>query len=326
MDKYMLYEQLTTAYAERGISVSEYKEISYGIQFNVYVDGNDVLLRIYKSKKKGVNIDYSQIKKAGIQQKLKTILKEFNEPPKNNKAKGKKTKSKKIAEENTKEKTKEKTQQIPHDISEEMTALIGVDESGKGDYFGPLVIAGVYATLEQQEILKQMGVADSKQLRYSQIKKLAPQIKELCQSYVLCLNNTKYNILYERINNLNTLLAKSHIKVIDELVTLTGCSTALSDQFARKNVLQTELELKGTNVKLLQKTKGESNVVVAAASILARDKYVSYMEAMEKHYGVPLPKGCGPAITAGGRAFVRVYGTSRLHEVAKLHFKTTDYL
>ena len=206
----------------------------------------------------------------------------------------------------------------------------GIDESGKGDYFGPLVIAGVYTDLESTRALMEAGVMDSKRVSSrDRIVNLSGIIRRTqgVKVSVISVGPKRYNELYERFANLNELLAWGHAKVIKELSELVpGCPRALSDQFANPRVLERALARQEVNVKLQQRTKGESDVAVAAASILAREAFVRWIEKASETWGLALPLGAGAPVLASGREFVALHGRERLAEIAKFHFKTTNQL
>ena len=206
----------------------------------------------------------------------------------------------------------------------------GIDESGKGDYYGPLVIAGAYTDSESTRALMEAGVMDSKRVssreRIINLSGIIRRTKGVKVSVVL-VGPKRYNELYGRFANLNELLAWGHAKVIKELSELVPqCSRALSDQFANPRVLERALARQEVNVELQQRTKGESDVAVAAASILAREGFVRWMEKASATWDLSLPLGAGPAVLQSGRDFIALHGRERLGEVAKLHFKTTNQL
>lgn len=202
--------------------------------------------------------------------------------------------------------------------------LIGVDESGKGDYFGPLVIAGVYVDSELERELRQLGITDSKRLRDNRIDEMALQIQRKCYYSIVTIGNTKYNQLYESFGNLNRMLAWGHARVIENMLEKVDCSFALSDQFGKKELIEQALLENGRRITLEQRPRAESNVAVAAASILARAEFVAQMDELSRQYELELPKGANNHIISSGREFVRKHGQVALREVAKLHFKTTQ--
>ncbi len=206
----------------------------------------------------------------------------------------------------------------------------GVDESGKGDYFGPLVIAGVYSDERSAHELVRLGCRDSKQISDDEkIVKIAAKIRQLpgvaCE--VVCIGPTRYNEIYASMGNLNKLLAWGHARVIAALhERVPSCPRALSDQFANEWVLKTALKQRQIPVQLEQRPRAESDVAVAAASILARERFVRWMKETAAAAGCELPLGCSPRVTKAARDFVALHGRERLADVAKLHFKVTAQL
>ncbi|MCB1148648.1 MAG: ribonuclease HIII [Chlamydiia bacterium] len=203
------------------------------------------------------------------------------------------------------------------------TARIGSDEAGKGDYFGPLCVCSAYAAGDEVEWLKSIGVGDSKTLSDVKIAQLAEKIAARLQHNIVRINPQKYNELYERFGNLNTLLAWAHATAIDGLVERTGCTRVIVDQFAYKSVMERAVGRKNKKLDLIQRTKAEEDLVVAAASILARWAFVQGIDALGKQVGMVLPKGASPAVLAAGKKLYAEQGKEALSRVAKLHFKTT---
>jgi len=202
----------------------------------------------------------------------------------------------------------------------------GIDESGKGDFFGPLVIAGAYTDEASARHLLEAGIRDSKSIGSdAQIRKLADVVRHTpgLVSETIVVSPERYNPLYAKIGNLNRLLAWGHARVIENLCELRpDCPSALSDQFANPRVLERALMEKGRKITLRQQTKAESDYAVAAASILAREKFIDWLDATEKRLGVKLPKGASGAVLEAAREIVRKLGPDALPTVAKMHFKT----
>ncbi len=203
---------------------------------------------------------------------------------------------------------------------------IGVDESGKGDFFGPLVIAGVYVDAAVARNLRDIGAVDSKRIssdrKISQIAAAIRMVPGLSWQ-VVQIHPEKYNELYTQFGNLNRLLAWGHAKVIEMLLEkVPDCPRAVSDQFANPSVLQRALQTKGRSIELVQRTKAESDPAVAAASILARDGFVQWLKKTGDSLGVELPKGVSDAVKANARQIFLQDGRTGLNRVAKLHFKT----
>jgi ribonuclease HIII len=200
---------------------------------------------------------------------------------------------------------------------------IGIDESGKGDYFGPLVIAAVFVDETTQNELALMAVRDSKKISDGRILELAPDIKTICPHSVVAIGPQKYNELYAKIKNLNRLLAWGHAKALETLLERVPCTRAISDQFGDERLILNALQEKGRKIVLEQRTKAESDLAVAAASILARAEFLLRLKRLSEEVGTTLPKGASPAVELAGRMVVKKHGEQRLSTVAKLHFKTT---
>jgi len=209
----------------------------------------------------------------------------------------------------------------------------GIDESGKGDFFGPLVVAGVYVDAEIARSLLDQGVMDSKRISSAaRIRKLADIVRGVDGLVwdVIQLKPEVYNSLYFKFKNLNRLLAWGHAKVIVNLAEKkSSCKRALSDQFAGEEVLAGELKRQGEvvkHVKLEQRTKGESDVAVAAASILAREAFVNWIDKASEKGEVSLPLGAGGGVVDAAKVLVEKYGREILPKVAKTHFKTVTQI
>ena len=211
------------------------------------------------------------------------------------------------------------------DTQKDLRPRLGVDESGKGDFFGPLCIAGVFAS--SKEILQKLyntGIRDSKLLKDTQIISLAKNIRSLCTYKLLVLYPQKYNELYQKFQNLNLLLAWAHATIIDELSPHPAENVfAISDQFASsESILLNALKKKHVSIPVVQTTHAEQDIVVAAASILAREAFISAIEQLEKQFSVKLPKGASAQVKAAGKSIVHSLGKDILPLVCKTHFKT----
>ena len=200
---------------------------------------------------------------------------------------------------------------------------IGIDESGKGDYFGPLVIAAVHVTPRLEEDLLALNVRDSKKIADSVIRTLEVDIKTLCRHSVIAIGPERYNELYKQIRNLNRLLAWGHAKALETLLEQVPCERAIADQFGDERLILNALQEKGRKITLEQRHKGEEDIAVAAASIVARAEFVRRLERLAAQWGVPLPKGASQAVELAAKAVVKKHGQDGLAKVAKLHFKTT---
>lgn len=209
-------------------------------------------------------------------------------------------------------------------LSQSSPERIGIDESGKGDYFGPLVIAAVFVDATTQGELALMQVRDSKKISDGRILEMAPDIKMICPHSVISIGPQKYNELYAKIRNLNRLLAWAHAKALENLLERVSCGRAISDQFGDERLILNALQEKGRKIVLEQRTKAESDLAVAAASILARADFLLRLKRLSNEVGTTLPKGASPAVELAARMVVKKHGHERLSSVAKLHFKTTQ--
>ncbi|MFO0701670.1 MAG: ribonuclease HIII [Nitrospira sp.] len=208
--------------------------------------------------------------------------------------------------------------------SQSAVERIGIDESGKGDYFGPLVIAAVFVDTTTQRELRLMEVRDSKKISDGRVLEMAPDIKTICPHSVIAIGPQKYNELYAKIKNLNRLLAWGHAKALETLLERgVTCERAISDQFGDERLILNALQEKGRKIVLEQRTKAESDLAVAAASILARAEFLIRLKRLSSEVGTTLPKGASPAVELAGKIIVKKHGQERLTSVAKLHFKTT---
>ena len=204
---------------------------------------------------------------------------------------------------------------------------IGVDESGKGDFFGPLVIAGAFLNEEAARAMMEIGVRDSKLIKSdARIAEIAKQIRASsgCVTDVVAIGPEKYNELHARMRNVNDILGWGHARVIENLLGRVDSPTAISDQFGNKRIIERALMERGRKIKLVQRHKAESDLAVAAASIIARDEFVVRLRRLGKEYGVELPKGASAAVQEAGRELVAKHGREALGKVAKTHFRTTQ--
>ncbi len=208
---------------------------------------------------------------------------------------------------------------------------LGIDESGKGDFFGPLCIAGVYVNARVIEAWKDAGIRDSKNISSDRrIAELAELIRETpgCVCDVVVIGNPAYNRLYQTMRSVNAMLAWGHARVIENLMKLRHRMDpppvrAISDQFAQdKGTVERALMDLGREIELVQRHKAESDAAVAAASILARHAFVTRLGALGREYGLEFPKGASAQVDQVAKAFVEQRGADGLAQVAKLHFRT----
>lgn len=201
---------------------------------------------------------------------------------------------------------------------------IGVDESGKGDLFGPLAVAGVIINSDIELQLAKLGVRDSKTISDGQILELAKKIKEICEFEIQTFLPPDYNSAYETHGrNLNELLAWGHAQVITKLSRRMPVHHALSDQFGDENWLKKALAVENCTVLLEQHPKAESDMAVAAASILARAAFVEAIQDFSRKSGLIIPLGSSAEeVKEVAKIIYRRWGKKGLERIAKMHFKT----
>jgi ribonuclease HIII len=204
-----------------------------------------------------------------------------------------------------------------------MKCWIGTDESGKGDYFGALVVAAVAVDEATAVKLKDLGVKDSKTLSDSRATSLSESIQEMCPFSVVVVGPPKYNELYSKFRNLNRLLAWGHARVIENLLHEAACDTVITDKFGDERFVERALMTKGKQVKLIQRHGAEDDIAVAAASVVARHKFLQNLDELSTQVGMQLPKGAGQPVDDAARLLIEKHGEDLLQKVAKVHFKTT---
>ncbi len=210
------------------------------------------------------------------------------------------------------------------EVGMDMSARIGLDEAGKGDFFGPLCIAGFYAKEGEVEALLKLGVRDSKKMTDGAVLALSAKLKAAFPYRVLRLMPETYNRLYS--NNLNRMLAWGHTTVLEELAGKTECNKAILDQFADEKLVLSFLAQKKLTIHLTQRHRGEEDPVVAAASILARAAFLEGLAELSERYQVELPKGASSLVIKAGKKILAKQGPDLLPLLCKTHFKTAQEL
>ncbi len=202
---------------------------------------------------------------------------------------------------------------------------VGCDESGKGDFFGPLVVCAVAFKPEQVEHFAQLGIQDGKKLSNARVHHYAHIIQDSLPYKVCSFFPEEYNRDYP--GNLNHFLSDLHAQVIGELAQQEKITHAISDQFGNPARLRKTLRNKGPeNLELISLPRAEQDIAVAAAGILARSLFLQALEELSNEAGQNLPPGAGPQVLAAGKTLVRSQGESSLRKYAKLHFKTREQI
>ena len=229
---------------------------------------------------------------------------------------------------------------------------IGTDEAGKGDYFGPLVVAAVYVDAECRETFSDFGVTDGKKLSELRVRSIAELIRHHYEQHIVVVEKmpAAYNSLYANLRrrgqNLNHLLASLHAEAIHTLAARVDAKHVLIDRFSKNDLITHQLHQRVNRkpnlqratssppqrvfsdraplgMEIIQVPKAERDIAVAAASIIARDTFLSGMETLSEKYKIRLPRGAYQVVEAG-REFVTKHGSDALADVAKLHFSLTD--
>jgi ribonuclease HIII len=198
--------------------------------------------------------------------------------------------------------------------------LVGSDESGKGDFLGPLVVAAVRLTPEESRALQDGSVRDSKRVADDSASRLAAALRARFPVSVRRLDPPQYNRAYQEHGNLNALLADLHAEVLGELAVQDA--VAVVDQFGPAALMERALD--GSQLRLVQRPRAESVPAVAAASLVARAEFLAGLEELGQAFAVDLAKGAGEPADRAARAFVALHGPDQLGEVAKLHFKNAE--
>jgi ribonuclease HIII len=202
---------------------------------------------------------------------------------------------------------------------------IGSDESGKGDYFGPLVVAAVALTSDNWRVLETLGVQDSKNLTDARATSLAAEIRPAFPHEVIAIMPPRYNELWSKMGSVNRVLAWAHARAIENVAEAEPRAVAaVADQFGDESLIRDALFKKGRELRLVQMPRAERDPAVAAASILARAEFLRRLDQLGRRVGTRLPKGASAAVEATARALVSSRGAGVLDEVAKTHFKTTQ--
>lgn len=201
--------------------------------------------------------------------------------------------------------------------------MIGGDESGKGDYFGPLVVAAVCLSEGADEKLRRGGVQDSKKVADKTVLRLGPALRESFPVAVRVLDPPEYTRRQAEHGNVALLLSELYREVVEEIAE-PGCAV-LIDQFS-KNKSRLVNAFAGLDVRLFQEHHAERVMSVAAASIVAREAFLIRLRELSEEVGVDLPKGAGPPVLRAGHELLRVHSADVLDRVAKVHFKTTARL
>lgn len=287
--------------SKEGLQLSNEREIPYGVQMEFASGDKTILLNVYYSEKKGISTVINGAKDKVIKAKLESILS-----------------------------APSKLETIPQ---HNWLHWVGSDETGKGDYFGPLIVCGFYLDKKDTDKLSKIGVCDSKKLKKDQINYIAKQLYHDFPNNIECmvLKPKKYNELYASFanqkKNLNDLLAWCHSKILDNLIKRHSVIEGVFiDQFSTAKKASGLLKKLHPAMQIIERPDGEQDLAVAAASIIARYQLLQSFQSMNRFYKLKFPMGASKRVIDIGKAYILQYKKERLGEVAKLHFKTSKEL
>ena len=286
------------------------KELPYGRQFQIVRGSEKVVLSVYKGKK-GISTVWG-----GQEGLLMNSARAALSP----------SDGKKSAETNIINNEIENSISLLENCAGFNGVWVGSDESGKGDFFGPLVVAAVLVDTDIAQELIAAGVKDCKVLTDKEIHRLAPIIKKTAPiNVVLALKPEMYNYRYEQLRqekkNLNHLLANGHISAIRKAVQQRPeCRYALVDQFSVHSGIREALESEFSDLIVVEQKRAEADIAVAAASVLARERFLTLMDELSIMAGRTLPKGGGEIATTQAQEIKNEFGVKILEKLVKKHF------
>ncbi len=204
--------------------------------------------------------------------------------------------------------------------------VIGSDEVGTGDFFGPIVVCAAFVTPKDYHLLQELNINDSKKITDERIRKIAPRLIENIPHHILVLNNEKYNLLIQQDYNMNKIKAYLHNHAIKKMVGKDlKYDFVILDQFCSKENYFEYLKSEETFKNIVFITKAETvHMAVAVASIIARYKFLLEMDGIEQKLGMSIPKGASAAVDAIGQVVKLKYGNKIFNEIAKLNFKNSE--
>ncbi|MDS9471680.1 ribonuclease HIII [Sporosarcina pasteurii] len=225
-------------------------------------------------------------------------------------------------------KTNTKGDTLPPNLS--MLSVVGSDETGTGDFFGPVTVAACYVPADKIELVRELGVKDSKQLTDDLMRQIAPDLEATLTHSVLTVSNPKYNDIQQQGNSqgkIKALLHNQALKHVLRKMAVEKPDYILVDQFAQRgvyyNYLRDEPEIIRENLILSTKAEG-LHVSVAAASILARVAFLKEMDRLSELSGFQLPKGAGPKVDQVAAKILLKHGEATLKTMTKWHFANRE--
>lgn len=203
---------------------------------------------------------------------------------------------------------------------------IGTDESGKGDLFGPLVIAGVLIEKKDIPELIDIGIKDSKKISNIGLNKLKTIIERKFMHSVILITPRKYNELHSKLKSVNKILGWAHARAIENLLKEKNANLIIIDMFANPEFIRSYMFHKAREKEFIIEKGAEKHLSSALASVIARIHYIDYIKKMEHKYQMRFPKGAGDIVNKAAIEFINKYGKELLPHVAKMHFKNIKNL
>ncbi|MBA2693597.1 MAG: hypothetical protein H0U65_14095 [Rubrobacter sp.] len=300
--KHAVPEDLMRKLSAYGATVSETREINHATQYRIVKNSETATLNVYLTNK---------VSEGGKESGLKNLLREWRLSGKGGKKPG----------------PNKTTAKPTHSAAPKPNATprIGTDEAGKGEYFGPLVVAGVRVLSgETDNELRSLGVRDSKDIGLAEVRKLAAEISALvgeANIRTVGLPPREYETRRAAAkSNVNRLLGEMNAGIIDDLK--AEVEVTVVDAFGVKAREYVEASLSG-GVRVEARPRAEDDAAVAAASIVARARYLEEMDVLSEKVGFDLPRGSTHVIEAARRVYAE-RGEEGLRDVAKVHFSTTE--
>lgn len=213
-----------------------------------------------------------------------------------------------------KEKLKKKVEEILEEFIPKKLPLVGCDEAGKGEFFGPLVITCVVADRKCYRELLKLGVKDSKRMKKDEIVRKAEKIKKVCRGKVKVLMPKEYNKLYGEFKNQNRLMEEIYLRLLKEIYERFKFKEVIVDKFSRKLEEKLKDQFPKVEVKVIE--KGEEEPVVAAAAVVAKAERLKRLKELSKKLGIDVREG-----NSSNSEIIKALKGKEKGEFIKLHFK-----
>ncbi len=306
--KYQLYDMAKFLLSKKGFAVDPYEEIPAGLQFKTFVLGNPFLIRIFEEEN-DVKLDLAHISDKSMAFHIQSALTDpkaiddYDELMEDADEPVAPAQAKVIV-----------PTEIPDDV-------IGLDEAGIDDYFGPMVVASVHVSKDVAPKLLEMGVMMPSE---SQLKPLAQVIQAECAHGIIVLFNSTYNDIFSQMQNVGLLRAWAQAKALDITLKQVNCDGVLAYHFSQPTLVSNSLLAKGKKTTLFIRRDARTHIGVAAARALAQEAYVSGLRDTSKKVNLDLPDGQTEKAVVAARKLVAEHGEAILTQIAKVHFPITQ--